>query len=189
MTSFSQNRSLSSPKTAPLSSPNPRDPSSSSSPNPETPHLPKPLPLHLPTAETSHLPKPLPPHLTTPETPHLPKPQQKINRLQCICRVVDLVFDVLVLYAMDVNVERAEDVLMHKRLLEEVRDPSNRPAFSVQVVQVNDSGIHRKERGDEEERGGVDGYEKGARYEVGSGTGITIPVAISITSPLLMGLG
>nr|CAD1822043.1 unnamed protein product [Ananas comosus var. bracteatus] len=121
-------------------------------------------------------------------------------------------------YAMDVNVERVEDVLMHKRLLEEVRDPSNRPAFSVQVVQVNDSGIHRslalavlgfaiylvntgshdfvvifllkgEERGDEEERGGVDGYEKGARYEVGSGTGITIPVAISITSPLLMGLG
>ncbi|XP_020115320.1 serine/threonine-protein kinase STY46 [Ananas comosus] len=40
-------------------------------------------------------------------------------------------------YAMDVNVERAEDVLMHKRLLEEARDPYNRPAFSVRVVQVS----------------------------------------------------
>ncbi|OAY77330.1 Serine/threonine-protein kinase STY46 [Ananas comosus] len=101
---------------------------------------------------------------------------------------MELAFDVLVLYlrgyAMDVNVERAEDVLMHKRLLEEVRDPSNRSAFSVRVVQLKG-----EERGDEGKRGGVDGYEEGARCEVGSGTGITIPVAISITSPPLMGLG
>ncbi|XP_073011432.1 serine/threonine-protein kinase STY46-like [Typha latifolia] len=40
-------------------------------------------------------------------------------------------------YAMDVNVERAEDVLMHKKLLEQARDPANRPAFSVRVVQVS----------------------------------------------------
>ncbi|XP_020271702.1 serine/threonine-protein kinase STY46-like [Asparagus officinalis] len=37
---------------------------------------------------------------------------------------------------MDVNVERAEDVLTHKRLLELVRDPANRPAFAVRLVQV-----------------------------------------------------
>nr|CAD1820424.1 unnamed protein product [Ananas comosus var. bracteatus] len=81
----------------------------------------------------------------------------------------------------------AEDVLVHKRLLEEVRDPSNQSVFFVRVVQVNDSG--NPSQGDEGERGGADGYEEGARCEVGSGTGITIPIVISITSPLLMGLG
>ncbi|KAK4401352.1 Serine/threonine-protein kinase STY46 [Sesamum angolense] len=39
-------------------------------------------------------------------------------------------------YAMDVNVERAEDVLTHKRLLHLARDPANRPAFEVRLVQV-----------------------------------------------------
>ncbi|XP_020092515.1 serine/threonine-protein kinase STY46-like isoform X2 [Ananas comosus] len=40
-------------------------------------------------------------------------------------------------YALDVNVERAEDVLTHKKLLEQARDPANRPAFSVRVVQIS----------------------------------------------------
>ncbi|XP_019165195.1 PREDICTED: serine/threonine-protein kinase STY46 isoform X1 [Ipomoea nil] len=40
-------------------------------------------------------------------------------------------------YALDVNVERAEDVLTHKRLLHLARDPSNRPVFEVRVVQVS----------------------------------------------------
>ncbi|KAI3447912.1 hypothetical protein Pfo_004577 [Paulownia fortunei] len=39
-------------------------------------------------------------------------------------------------YAMDVNLERAEDVLMHKRLLHLALDPANRPAFEVRLVQV-----------------------------------------------------
>ncbi|XVE93924.1 hypothetical protein REPUB_Repub01dG0236000 [Reevesia pubescens] len=39
-------------------------------------------------------------------------------------------------YALDVNVERAEDVLMHKRLLHLAHDPSNRPAIEVRLVQV-----------------------------------------------------
>ncbi|XP_057769183.1 serine/threonine-protein kinase STY46-like [Salvia miltiorrhiza] len=39
-------------------------------------------------------------------------------------------------YAMDVNVERAEDVLTHKRLLHLARDPANRPVFEVRLVQV-----------------------------------------------------
>jgi hypothetical protein len=33
-------------------------------------------------------------------------------------------------------VERAEDVLMHKRLLQLAEDPANRPAFEVHLVQV-----------------------------------------------------
>lgn len=40
-------------------------------------------------------------------------------------------------YALDVNVERAEDVLMHKRLLEMASDPGNRPVFTVRLVQVS----------------------------------------------------
>ncbi|XVF00828.1 hypothetical protein REPUB_Repub04eG0035700 [Reevesia pubescens] len=39
-------------------------------------------------------------------------------------------------YALDVNVERAEDVLMHKRLLHLAHDPANRPAMEVRLVQV-----------------------------------------------------
>ncbi|KAI4297813.1 hypothetical protein L6164_037678 [Bauhinia variegata] len=40
-------------------------------------------------------------------------------------------------YALEVNVERAEDVLMHKRLLHLAHDPANRPAFEVRLVQVH----------------------------------------------------
>ncbi|MED6148428.1 hypothetical protein PIB30_053102 [Stylosanthes scabra] len=39
-------------------------------------------------------------------------------------------------YALDVNVERAVDVLMHKRLLHLAHDPVNRPAIEVRLVQV-----------------------------------------------------
>ncbi|XP_030461430.1 serine/threonine-protein kinase STY46-like isoform X1 [Syzygium oleosum] len=39
-------------------------------------------------------------------------------------------------YASEVNVERAEDVLMHKRLLELAHDPANRPVIDVRLVQV-----------------------------------------------------
>ncbi|GMJ06934.1 serine/threonine/tyrosine kinase 46 [Hibiscus trionum] len=39
-------------------------------------------------------------------------------------------------YASDVNVERAEDVLTHKRLLYLAHDPANRPAMEVRLVQV-----------------------------------------------------
>nr|XP_043615888.1 serine/threonine-protein kinase STY46-like [Erigeron canadensis] len=39
-------------------------------------------------------------------------------------------------YALDVNVERAEDVLLHKRLLSLAHDPANGPAFDVRLVQV-----------------------------------------------------
>ncbi|KAI3464760.1 hypothetical protein Pfo_021423 [Paulownia fortunei] len=39
-------------------------------------------------------------------------------------------------YALDVNTERAEDVLMHKKLLNMARDPLTRPAVDVRLVQV-----------------------------------------------------
>ncbi|KAK0581517.1 hypothetical protein LWI29_014711 [Acer saccharum] len=40
-------------------------------------------------------------------------------------------------YALDVNVERADDVLMHKRLLHLAHGPNNRPAIEVRLVQVH----------------------------------------------------
>lgn len=40
-------------------------------------------------------------------------------------------------YALDVNVERAEDVITHKRVLQMAEDPANRPAFDVRLVQVH----------------------------------------------------
>ncbi|XP_050232465.1 serine/threonine-protein kinase STY46-like isoform X2 [Mercurialis annua] len=40
-------------------------------------------------------------------------------------------------YALDVNVERAEDVLMHRRLLQLAQDhPNDRPAIEIHLVQV-----------------------------------------------------
>lgn len=42
-------------------------------------------------------------------------------------------------YALDVNVERAEDVLMHKRLLHLAHDPDNRPSIEVRLVQLHPS--------------------------------------------------
>ncbi|RWW76635.1 hypothetical protein BHE74_00015261 [Ensete ventricosum] len=50
-----------------------------------------------------------------------------MNELSC-CR-----------YALDVNVERAEDVLTHKKLLELAQEPANRPVFAVRLVQVKAS--------------------------------------------------
>ncbi|XP_042506766.1 serine/threonine-protein kinase STY46-like [Macadamia integrifolia] len=43
-------------------------------------------------------------------------------------------------YALDVNAERAEDVLTHKRLLQLAHDPDNRPALDVRLVQVMRNG-------------------------------------------------
>ncbi|XP_021911626.1 serine/threonine-protein kinase STY46-like [Carica papaya] len=43
-------------------------------------------------------------------------------------------------YALDVNVERAEDVLIHKRLLHLAQDPATRPAIEVRLVQVQRNG-------------------------------------------------
>ncbi|CAL5376951.1 unnamed protein product [Camellia sinensis] len=45
-------------------------------------------------------------------------------------------------YALDVNVERAEDVLMHKRLLQLAHDPANRPAIEIRMVQVSPISDH-----------------------------------------------
>nr|XP_043616178.1 serine/threonine-protein kinase STY46-like [Erigeron canadensis] len=42
-------------------------------------------------------------------------------------------------YALDVNVERAQEVLMHKKLLHMAHDPTTRPAFEVRLIQLQSS--------------------------------------------------
>lgn len=42
-------------------------------------------------------------------------------------------------YALDVNVERVEDVLLHKKLLEQAREPMNGLVFDVRLSQVINS--------------------------------------------------
>ncbi|KAJ0570248.1 putative dual-specificity kinase TKL-Pl-4 family [Helianthus annuus] len=42
-------------------------------------------------------------------------------------------------YALDVNVERAHDVLMHKNLLHMAHDPNTRPAFEARLIQLHSS--------------------------------------------------
>lgn len=44
-------------------------------------------------------------------------------------------------YALDVHIDRAEDVLTHKRLLEEAKIPEKMPAFHVRAVQVRKKPI------------------------------------------------
>jgi hypothetical protein len=48
-----------------------------------------------------------------------------------------LTLSALCRYALDVNTERAEDVLTHKKLLELAKDPATRPAFFVRAVHVS----------------------------------------------------
>lgn len=38
------------------------------------------------------------------------------------------------MYALDMNIEKAKDILMHKRLLQMARDPVTRPAVEVRLV-------------------------------------------------------
>ncbi|XP_020579257.1 serine/threonine-protein kinase STY46-like isoform X2 [Phalaenopsis equestris] len=54
-------------------------------------------------------------------------------------------------YALDVNVERAEDVLTHKKLLEMAKDPGNRPVFAVRLVQVSPLQKRKIDDPDEED--------------------------------------
>ncbi|KAG0449303.1 hypothetical protein HPP92_027442 [Vanilla planifolia] len=41
-------------------------------------------------------------------------------------------------YAVDINVDRAEDVLLHRKLLADAKDPEKRPAFNVRFMKLED---------------------------------------------------
>jgi hypothetical protein len=76
---------------------------------------------------------------------HFHRFNYRCNRRQALLHASDSTTPVLLTvltysdwcrYAIDVNVERAEDVLTHMRLLDKATRPENQPAFSVRVVQV-----------------------------------------------------
>jgi hypothetical protein len=39
-------------------------------------------------------------------------------------------------YQLDINVDKAEDVLVHQKVLAEAKDPDRRPAFHVRFLRV-----------------------------------------------------
>lgn len=39
-------------------------------------------------------------------------------------------------YGLDVNVDRAEDVLLHRSLLDLARDPDKRPVYHIRLLEV-----------------------------------------------------
>ncbi|XP_074371272.1 serine/threonine-protein kinase STY8-like isoform X2 [Apium graveolens] len=43
-------------------------------------------------------------------------------------------------YALDINMDRVEDVLLHQRLLAQAKDPDSRPVFNVRFMEAFDSG-------------------------------------------------
>ena len=45
-------------------------------------------------------------------------------------------------YAIDVNVDKVEDVLLHRRILNECADPDKRPVFHVRFLNVSISLLY-----------------------------------------------
>lgn len=88
-------------------------------------------------------------------------------------------------YALDVNVERAEDVLMHKRLLHLAHDPANRPSFEVRLVQVHPSSDGNSADSFQSYASGVDSDQSSSKYS--SRQGIHPPPAFG-SSPNLEAL-
>jgi hypothetical protein len=46
-------------------------------------------------------------------------------------------------YSIDLTVDKAEDVLLHRRILDQCADPANRPVFHVRFVKVTFSSSSR----------------------------------------------
>uniref|UniRef100_A0A7N0UDN1 non-specific serine/threonine protein kinase n=1 Tax=Kalanchoe fedtschenkoi TaxID=63787 RepID=A0A7N0UDN1_KALFE len=49
-------------------------------------------------------------------------------------------------YGMDVNMDRVEDVLIHRQLLMQAKDPSKRPAYYIRFLERLDTGEHNDSR-------------------------------------------
>lgn len=88
-------------------------------------------------------------------------------------------------YALDVNVERAEDVLMHKRLLHLAHDPDNRPSIEVRLVQLHPSFDGNSADSFQPYAPGVDSGQSSSKYS--SKQGIHPPPAFG-SSPNLEAL-
>ncbi|CAI8601746.1 unnamed protein product [Vicia faba] len=88
-------------------------------------------------------------------------------------------------YALDVNIERAEDVLMHKRLLQLAHDPANRPSIEVHLVQLHPSSDENPADSLQSYSPGVDSGQSSPKYS--SRQGILPPPAFG-SSPNLEAL-
>ncbi|KAJ3671397.1 hypothetical protein LUZ60_007476 [Juncus effusus] len=69
-------------------------------------------------------------------------------------------------YLLDVNVERAEEVLMHQKILAEARDPEKRPAFRVRFVKLENVKLELTSDSEEIEDGTEVADALSARHEV-----------------------
>ncbi|KAJ1436336.1 Serine-threonine/tyrosine-protein kinase, catalytic domain [Sesbania bispinosa] len=67
-------------------------------------------------------------------------------------------------YALDVNVERAQDVLMHKRLLYLAHDPANRPSMEVRLVQVHPISDRNSADSFQTDAPGIESSESSSKY-------------------------
>lgn len=57
-------------------------------------------------------------------------------KLHFLFRFNDLFIYFLFSYALDINVDRVEDVLLHQKLLTLAKDPDNQPVFHVRFMEV-----------------------------------------------------
>ncbi|KAJ0973333.1 hypothetical protein J5N97_021292 [Dioscorea zingiberensis] len=56
-------------------------------------------------------------------------------------------------YQLDVNLDKAEDVLLHRRILAEAKDPEKRPVFHVRFTKLDDSNPDARKNSEEIEDG------------------------------------
>ncbi|XP_078154806.1 serine/threonine-protein kinase STY46-like [Carex rostrata] len=69
-------------------------------------------------------------------------------------------------YLLDVNVDKAEDVLLHQKILAEARDPEKRPAFRVRFLKIEEVNLNSTNDSDEVEDSTDIADAHSARHEV-----------------------
>ncbi|KAK3118465.1 hypothetical protein QOZ80_9BG0699500 [Eleusine coracana subsp. coracana] len=60
-------------------------------------------------------------------------------------------------YQLDVNIDKAEDVLIHQKVLAEAKDPNKRPAFTVRFVRLEETNADETTNSDAHEEGAATG--------------------------------
>nr|CAB3489188.1 unnamed protein product [Digitaria exilis] len=73
-------------------------------------------------------------------------------------------------YMLDVNLDKAEDVLIHQKILAEAKDPDKRPAFAVHFLRLEETNV--------DETTNSDAHEKGADIDEALSTRYSCPVLV-----------
>jgi len=63
-----------------------------------------------------------------------------------------------------VNVDKAEDVLIHQKVLAEAKDPDRRPAFAVRFLRLEEVNVAETTNSDAHEEGADTGEALSTRY-------------------------